>query len=299
MQTTTMRALHVAGALILQILTVTASLGQATEEWRDWNRPVEPFRVAGNIYYVGAKGIASYLITTEDGHILLDGGFPETPPIIRAGIAKLGFRLEDVKILLNSHAHFDHSGGLAELAEASGARVMISAADADVVESGGRTDFLLGDNESARFPPIKVDHRLQDREQVSLGGVTLTAHVTAGHTRGCTTWSAKVADDGRELDVVIVCSTTILPDYKLTGEPSYPGIAEDFAATFERLRSLPCDVFLAPHAGFFRMADKLKRRANGAETNPFIDPDGYRAYVERGDKRYRERLELELARVPE
>ena len=287
------RAVFLCGALVWSGLAGA----QSTDLWRSWNEPVEPFRIVDNIYYVGANGIASFLITTPEGHILLDGGFQETATLIRDSISKLGFRLEDVQILLNSHAHFDHCGGLAELAEASGARVVISEPDAGVIESGGTTDFFLAETAAAHFPATEVDRRIRDKEQVRLGGVSLTAQLTAGHTRGCTSWTMKVEEDGRPLDVVFVCSTTILPEYRLLREPSYDGIAADFEATFERLKSLPCDVFLAPHAGFFRMADKLQRLKQGG-TNPFVDPDGYREYVERGERKLHERLEQERRQTP-
>ena len=269
-----------------------AAQAQSTELWRSWNQPVEPFRIIDTIHYVGANDIASYLITTPEGHILLDGGFPETAAIIRDSISKLGFRLEDVKLLINSHAHFDHSGGLAELAEASGARVVISAPDADAIESGGKTDFFLGQTEAAHFPPLKVDRRIRDREQVRQGPVTLTAHVTAGHTPGCTSWAMQVEGEGGPLDVVFVCSTSVLPDYRLLERPSYEGIRADFEATFARLKSLPCDVFLAPHTRFFKMDDKLARRKAGG-ANPFIDPASYREYVAGSERQFREHLARE------
>ena len=274
-------------------LVPNSSQGQATETWRSWNQPVEPFRIAGNVYYVGAVGIAAYLITTPEGHIVIDGGFVETAPLILDGIRKLGFQAEDVKILLNSHAHFDHCGGLAELAEVTGARVMISEPDAGVIESGGKNDFLFADVEVAHFPPVKVDRRLKDGETVALGGTVLTAHITAGHTQGCTTWALQVEEEGQNLDVVSICSTSVLDEMDLSINPSYPGIADDFAASFERLESLPCDVFLASHPSFFGMKGKLESRAAGKEGNPFIDPEGYQAYVSRGKKRYLEVLESE------
>lgn len=282
--------------LALHFLLAPMAFAQATEQWRSWNQPVEPFQIAGNVYYVGASGIAAYLITTPDGHFLIDGGFVETAPLIKDSIAKLGFKVEDVKILLNSHAHFDHCGGLAELAESTGARVMISEEDTEVMESGGKTDFLFSEMEATHFPPLAVDHRLKDGEEVTLGGVTLTAQVTAGHTRGCTTWSMRTEEDGQALDVVIVCSTSVLDEFRLLDEPSYPGIADDFAATFERLNSLPCDVFLASHPFFFRMDQKIEQLAAGERTNPFIDPEGYKAYVRRGERTYWKRLAEERQR---
>jgi metallo-beta-lactamase class B len=263
-------------------------LAQDNEQWRSWNQPVEPFRLISNVYYVGANEIAAYLITSSEGHILIDGGFPETAAIIQANVARLGFQIEDVEILLNSHAHFDHAGGLAELKRRSGAQLFVSNGDADLVENGGKDDFLLGD--TGLFPPVSVDRRLADGDVVRLGEVALTAHLTAGHTRGCTTWTMTVEEGGKSYEAVFVCSVTLLPGVRLLDEPSYPGIAEDFARTFEVLKALPCDVFLAPHGSFFVLADKIEALAENPAVNPFVDPARYRAYVERGERRFRERL---------
>lgn len=259
---------------LFALRAATAS-GQATEEWRSWNQPVEPFRIAENLYYVGASDIASYLITTPEGHILIDGGFVETAPQIEANVVKLGFKLADVEILLNSHAHFDHAGGLAELKAATGAKVFASAADATLLESGGKGDFRFGDE--GQFPPVVVDRRLADGEKVTLGGAELTVHLTPGHTRGCTTWTFKA----NALDVVVVCSASIL-DYRFVGEESYPGIAADYERTFATLKALPVQIFLAPHGGFFDLAGKRERAAMGMGLrNPWVDPAGYKAWVER------------------
>ncbi len=266
-------------------------VAQENEQWRSWNQPVEPFRVMDNIYYVGANEIAAFLITSSEGHILIDGGFPETAAIIHANVAKLGFQIEEVEILLNSHAHFDHAGGLAELKRLSGAQLFISNGDADLIENGGKGDFLLGD--TGLFPPVSVDRRLVDGDVVSLGGVTLTAHLTAGHTRGCTTWTMTVEEDDQTYEAVFVCSATVLPNVRLVDQPSYPGIAEDFARTFEVLRALPCDVFLASHGSFFGLRDKIRTLGENPAVNPFIDPARYRAYVERGERRFHERLNEE------
>lgn len=269
-------------------LLPTLAAGQADPTSRSWNQPVEPFRIAGNLYYVGASDIASYLIATPEGHILLDGGFVETVPLIRESVKKLGFRIEDVKILLNTHAHYDHAAGLAELKKLTGAKLHASEADAPALARGGKDDPLFDDKYP--FPPVQTDRLLKDGDTVTLGGSTLTARLTPGHTAGCTTWTMKV--DG--LNAVIVCSTSILPMTKLGAEPSYPGIAEDYARTFRTLRALPCDLFLAAHASFYNMKDKvglLKKEG----PNPFIDPEGYRGYLDRNEKVFRERLAKESA----
>lgn len=264
--------------------SATAS-AQANPEWRSWNEPVEPFRIAENLYYVGASDIASYLITTPEGHIVIDGGFVETAPQIEANVAKLGFKLSEVKILLNSHAHFDHAGGLAALKTATGAKLFASAADAPLLEAGGKGDFRFGDE--GLFPAVAVDRRLADGEQVTLGGTTLTARLTPGHTRGATTWTFQVGS----LDAVIVSSASIL-DYRFVGKESYPGIAADFERTFATFKSLPVQIFLAPHGGFFDLAGKRERAALGAGIrNPFVDPAGYQAWVARAEGAFLTELE--------
>ena len=278
-------------ALAVILLHPRVLTAQENELWRAWNQPVDPFQLIGNIYYVGANEIASYLIVGSEGHVLIDGGFPETAGIIRENIARLGFQIEDVAVILNSHAHFDHAGGVAELKEASGAALYVSEGDADLFENGGKGDFLMGD--SGQFPAVSVDRRLADGDVVEVGEIALTARVTAGHTRGCTTWTMQVEADAQVHEVVFVCSVTVLPDVRLLDEPSYPGIAEDFERTFAVLKALPCDVFLAPHGQFFRLKEKMAALEAGATVNPFIDPERYRAYITRGEQRFRQRLDEE------
>ena len=280
-----MRRIALFSLCALFALRSSIVFGQATEEWRSWNQPVEPFRIADNLYYVGASDIASYLITTPAGHILIDGGFVETAPQIEANLVKLGFKVTDVEILLNSHAHFDHAGGLAALKASTGARLFASAADATLLENGGKGDFRWGDE--GAFPAVAVDRRLADGEQVTLGGTTLTARLTPGHTRGATTWTFRVDS----FDVVIVSSASIL-DYRFVGAESYPGIAADFERTFATLKSLPVQIFLAPHGGFFDLAGKRERLALGTgKSNPFVDPEGYKAWVARAEGAFRAALE--------
>jgi metallo-beta-lactamase class B len=271
----------------LLFLLPALAAGQADPTSRSWNQPVEPFRIAGNLYYVGASDIASYLVATPEGHVLLDGGFVETVPLIRESVKKLGFKIEDVKILLNTHAHYDHAAGLAELKALTGAKLHASEADAPALARGGKDDPLFGNQ--FLFPPVQVDRLVKDGDTVSLGGSTLTARLTPGHTPGCTTWTMKV--DG--LNAVVVCSTSVLPMMKLGAEPSYPGIADDYARTFRTLRALPCDLFLAAHASFFNMKDKVERLKKGEDANPFVDPGGYRSYLDRNEKVFRERLETD------
>jgi metallo-beta-lactamase class B len=193
------------------------------------------------------------------------------------------------------HAHYDHAGGLAQLKAWTGARLLASAGDAPLLEAGGRGDPLFGD--TLPFPPVKVDHLLRDGEAVTLGDTTLVAHLTPGHTRGCTTWTTRVAEGGRLYDVVFVCSTTVLPGYRLIDHPTYPGIAGDYARTFATLAALPCDVFLGSHASFYDGSGKARRLREGAKPNPFIDPRGYRAYVAQSVAAYREQLARERTPV--
>lgn len=280
-------------ALSLLVLLPTLARGQADPTSRSWNQPVEPYRIAGNLYYVGASDVTSFLIATPEGHVLLDGGFVETVPIIRDSVRKLGFRLEDVKVLISSHAHYDHAGGLAELKRLTGAKLAASEADAPALARGGTGDPALGDQ--FPFPPVAVDRTLRDGDTVSLGGTTLTARLTPGHTPGCTTWTMKVAEGERTYDVVFVGSATVLPGVRLTGRPTYPGIADDFATAFRVWKSLPCDIFLASHGSFYGATEKAARLAGKADANPFVDPQGYRAWLERVEGVYVERLAREKA----
>jgi metallo-beta-lactamase class B len=267
---------------------------QADPTSRSWNRPVEPYRIAGNIYYVGASDITSYLIATPEGHILLDGGFVETAPIIEANVRKLGFKLEDVKVLLSSHAHFDHAGGLAELKRATGAKFAAMDKEAPLLARGGKGDFYFGDK--GPFPPIQADRILHDGDTVTLGGTTLTAHLTPGHTMGNTTWTMKAKEGDRTYDVVFAASTSILPRVSLANNAKYPEIAEDYAKAFRILKSLPCDVFLSSHASFYDGLAKADRLRKGAKENPFVDPRGYKAYIAGMEKKYQEQLRRERGR---
>lgn len=259
-------------------------------------KPDDPFRIAGNLYYVGAAGVTSFLLTGPQGDVLIDGGYPETAPAIMASIAKLGFDIKDVKILLNTHAHFDHAGGLRALQQASGAQLWVSQGDADIMAAGGAGDptlplGFLGFLGVGRFPAPRVDHRFTDGTTITLGPIVLTAHVTAGHTPGCTTWSFPVRDGERELLVVDVGSLTLLPFTSLVEPETYPGIRTDFEHSFRVLRSLPADIFLGSHASFFDMYRKLGERArSGNPVDPFIDRAGYLRYIDRGEARFRQTL---------
>jgi metallo-beta-lactamase class B len=257
------------------------------------NQPAEPVRIADNLYFVGASDISSYLITTSSGHILIDAGYETTVPLIEASMTKLGFKLSDIKILLNTQAHYDHAAGFAKLKKLTGAQLMISAPDVRIIEAGGRGDFVIPDTESA-FPPVKVDRALNDGDQVKLGNVTLTARWTPGHTKGCTTWTFDVVDRGKRYHAVVLCGLTILPGTRLTGKPSYPTIQSDYERTFEVLTRLPVDIFLCAHPSYYggaKKADELRAHPNGP--NPFVDPNGFKAYVERARQRFNDQVARE------
>jgi len=268
------------------LLATKSLFAQADETSRSWNKPVAPFRIAGNLYYVGAIEITSYLITTPEGHFLLDGGFVETAPQIEHNIAELGFKLTDVKFLLNSHAHYDHAGGLAELKKVTGAKFLASGGDAPLLRSGGHGDFRFGD--TLTFPPIAPDQIVHDGEAIRLGNQMMVAHLTPGHTKGCTTWTTKIRDGDKVYDVVFVGSQSAL-DYKFVGQESYPGITADFERSFALLNHLPCDIFLASHGSFFHFVEKHERLLRG-DANAFIDPKGYKAYLRESEQEFRDKL---------
>jgi metallo-beta-lactamase class B len=275
-------------AVALSVFTFPSiALSQPNETDRSWNQPVEPFKIAGNIYYVGANEITSYLITTPEGHILLDSGFKETVPQIKANVAKLGFQMEDVKFLINSQAHYDHAAGLADLKSESKAKLLASVEDAKLLARGGKDDPNFGDR--FLFDPVIADRTFKDGWKLKLGGTTMTANITAGHTPGCTTWTMNANDGGKILNVIFVCSTTA-PEYTLVNNAKYPAIARDFERTFKRLRSLKVDIFLSAHASQFDLLEKLGSRRKGSTPNPFIDPERYLRYLDQTEKAFRDRL---------
>lgn len=279
--------------LLLLVITLSGSLAaQRDETSRSWNRPVKPFRIIGNIYYVGATEVSAFLITSPQGHILLDSGFAETVPQIRENVKQLGFKLEDVRLLINGHAHYDHAGGLAELKALTGAKLATSEADAAQLAAGGRGDFQWGD--TLAFAPVKADRILHDGDTVEVGGVWLVAHLTPGHTKGNTTWTMEVKDDGKTYNVVFIGSTSA-PGYKLVNNAKYPKIVADYQRTFRMLESLPCDVFLGPHGSMFGLLDKMAKLEQGAAANPFIDPQGYRQFVEESKQSFYEQLKAQQA----
>ena len=276
--------------LILVLSAAGSLLGQSS----DWTEPFPAFHIAGNLYYVGSKGLANYLITTPQGNILINSDLEANVPMIRASIEKLGFKFEDTKILLISHAHWDHDAGSALIKEMTHATYMVMDADAPVVESGGKTDFQYGNNPSYQYRPAVVDRVLHDGDEVRLGGTVLVAHLTPGHTKGCTTWTMKVTERGKTYDVVIVGSPNVNPGYKLVGNTAYPEIAEDYERMWSVLKSLPCDIFLGAHGAYFGLEEKYPRLKQGTE-NPFLDPEGYKSFIAEKEQEFRTELARQKA----
>jgi metallo-beta-lactamase class B len=291
-------ALVLAAGLCAQTNPASATLTQGkantTAPNPDWSDPFPPHRIIGNIYYVGSRGLASYLITTPAGHILINSNLKTSVPLIRESVETLGFHFGDVKILLISHAHFDHDAGSAEVKKLTGAKYMVMDGDVGVVESGGKCDFQYGDDPALLYLAAKVDRVLRDGDEVKLGDTVLTAHKTAGHTRGCTTWSLKVREAGKTYDVVIVGSPNVNPGYKLVNNARYREIADDYARGFRVLKSLPCDVFLGAHGSYYDMEAKhAKLNAGGA--NPYVDPEGYKNYVAEREQAFLAELQKQTA----
>ena len=266
----------------LVLAAVTYGQGNAA-----WTEPFPPHKIAGNLYYVGSKDLASYLVTTPQGHILINSSLETSVPLIQASVEKLGFKFQDIKILLISHAHFDHCAGSAAIKKLTGAQYMVMQPDVEEIENGGHTNFHYTDN---FYPPTKVDRVLKDLDEVKLGGSVLTAHLTPGHTRGCTTWTMKVMDGGKTLNAVIIGSPNVNAGYKLVGNTKYPQIATDFEKTFRVLQSLPVDLFLGAHGAYYGLEAKYALlKPNGP--NPFIDPQGYHAYVTEREQAFRKEWE--------
>lgn len=257
----------------------------------DPGKPLAPFRIADNLYFIGNTYIASYLITTPQGNILINSDYESDVPMLKANIEKLGFKYADTKILLISHGHADHDGGSALIKKQTGAQYMVMDADVSVVESGGKTDFQYGNSSNADnfYQPTKVDKVLHDGDHVTLGKTELVAHLTAGHTKGCTTWTMKVVENGKPYNVVIVGGPYVNPGYKLAHNTAYPTIAEDYEHMFKVLKSLPCDIFLGAHGGYFGLEDKFVQMNNG-KRDPFVDPDGYKKFVTQKEKDFHAEL---------
>jgi metallo-beta-lactamase class B len=259
-------------------LALTLTLSAPAFAQANWNKPAEPFHVIDNIYYVGTEGLGAYLFTGEEGHVLLDGATPEGAAVIKANIAKLGFKLSEVKILLNSHAHFDHSGGLADLKAATGATLQAMEGDISALEGG----FYLGseDVKTMGAPPVKVDRVLKDGDKVELPGITLVAHATPGHSRGCTSWGTTASAGGENYEVLVFCSATVAAN-RITPPLQYDGIVEDYRTTFAKAKTMRVDIPLAPHPEFFGLLQKAEKAKADKTQNFFVDPGAFQPYIKR------------------
>lgn len=278
--------------LALALCCAASLLAQDRPEWK---QPFPPHRIAGNLYYVGGKDLASFLITTPEGHILINSNLESSVPQIKESVERLGFHFKDIKILLISHAHVDHDAGSALIKQLTGAKYIVMDADVSEVEDGGRSDFQYAHDSAMLYKPAKVDRILHDGDEVRLGDTVLTAHITPGHTRGCTTWTLRVKEQEKTYDVVIVGSPNVNPGYKLVHNAQYPEIAHDYERTFKTLKSLPCDIFLGAHGGYYGMEQKFAEIGKSA-ANPFVDPSGYKAYVADREQAFRNELQRQSAK---
>jgi Zn-dependent hydrolases, including glyoxylases len=261
----------------------------------DWTRPFPPFRIIGNIYWVGSYDLATYLITTPQGNILINTGVGDTAKQIKASVEQLGFKLADTKILTATHGHFDHAAGMAELKRMTGAKLMVSERDKELFESGGKQDYLFGDKPFARFDPVPSTARSRTATRSRSAGPCSPRTCIPGHTKGSTSFTLNVQENGKNYRVVIANMGSINPGTILSGMPAYPGVGEDYARTFKAQKDMPIDVWLASHASQFKLHEKYKP---GDAYNPdrFVDPQGFRASVESLEKKYEEQLARERAR---
>lgn len=274
---------------VLTIAALLIPLAGMAQTRAEYLAPFPAHHVIANVYFVGSKSLGIYLVTTKQGHILINTGLDESVAGIQKSVESLGFRFSDIKILLISHAHFDHDAGAARIKRMTGAKYMVMDADVPVVESGGKTDFAYGDRADWLYPEAKVDRVLHDGDTVKLAETVLTAHLTPGHTKGCTTWTMKAEENGKSYDVVIVGSPNVNEGYKLVNNAAYPQIASDYETTFRVLRSLHCDVFLGAHGNYYGMETKYPQIAKDGP-NPFIDAEGYKNYVDERDRAFRAEL---------
>ena len=261
-----------------------------TAQRENWTRPFEGHRVVGNLYHVGTYDLACFLITSAEGHILINTGMDSSTPLLRENIESLGFRMEDVKILLTMQAHWDHTAALAEIKQITGAQMWATGGDAPILEDGGMSDPHFGGK--VNFPPVEVDRRIQDGETIELGETRLTVVSTPGHTIGSVSYTMKVREGGRGYEVVIANMGTINPGGRLVDRPIYPGVAEDFAETFRKQKELPCDIWVAAHGSQYNLHRKYKA-GDAYDPEAFVDPEGYLSTVERYEKLYLEQLEAE------
>ena len=284
------RMLRLASAAGLAVALTLAAAAPAMAQRPGWTRPFPGHRVIGNLYAVGTYDLAVFLVTSDEGHSLINTGLEDSTPLIRANIEALGFRLEDVRVLLQMQAHWDHTAALAQIKEAVGAEMWATAEDAPVLEDGGFSDPHFGGRQS--FQPVEVDRIIEDGEVLELGDARLTVMESPGHTAGSSSYLMTVNEGGREYSVVIANMGTINPGKRLVVDPTYPGVADDFAETFRRQKALDIDVWVAAHGGQYGLHDKYTA---GQEYSPdtFVDPGGFLAAVERLEDLYLEQIEEE------
>jgi len=279
-------------------VAVLISVGTLYAQANDWTEPFPPFKIAGNLYYVGSKGLANYLVTTPRGHILINSDLEENVPLIRASVEKLGFKFTDIKVLLISHAHWDHNAASDTIKKLTGAKYMVMEADVQVVESGGKTDFQYGTDASSLYRATKVDRVLHDGDEVKLDSTVLVAHLTPGHTKGCTTWTMKLQEGGKSYNAVIIGSPNVNPGYRLVNNARYPEIATDYERMFRVLKSLPCDIFLGAHGSYFDLERKyasLKEKGVAA----LVDPEGYSKFVAEKEQAFKTEFAKQRGALPQ
>jgi metallo-beta-lactamase class B len=275
----------IVAGLVVATLAFVVSVPAARAADPKWSEPTEPFTIVGPIHFVGTRGLAVYLLTTPAGHILLNGAVPGTEPLIEGSIRKLGYKVEDIRIILISHAHFDHVGTIAHFKKLTGATLEVMQADVDLLKSGGTIDYVFANEPSLHFEPAAADRVLKDGDTVSVGNVRLTARLTPGHTRGCTTWTTTVRDGGRSYSVTFADGTGVNPGTRFGKDPSYPGIAGDYRRAFRVLESLHPDIFLTYHTEAFDMEGKRARAATEGVA-AWVDPDGYARWVAAQESRF-------------
>ena len=256
-----------------------------------WEEPDEPARIVGPIYFVGTKGLGVFLFATDEGHILMNTGMPSSGPMIVESIRKLGFRPEDIKIMINGHAHIDHAGAFAYLKQLTGAQLAVMKDDVAAMESGDANDFKYAND--FVYPGVKVDRVLRDGDTVKLGDVLLTAYHTPGHTRGATTWIANLVVDRKAYVVAFPDGAGFNPGYRLANNPSYPGIAEDYRRTHHMLEMLKPDIWLAQHNEYFDLAGKRERAATQG-VSAWVDPEGYRRFIAGKKRAFEDEVDDEL-----
>ncbi|QIO32558.1 BJP family subclass B3 metallo-beta-lactamase [Bradyrhizobium sp. 1(2017)] len=266
--------------LCASVLLATSAQAQTIKDFlaavmQKWTAPFEPFQLIGNIYYVGTAGIAVYVIKTPQGLILMDTAMPQSTGMIKDNIVKLGFKVSDIKIILNTHAHLDHTGGFAQIKKETGAQLVAGERDKPLLEGG----YYPGDEKNAdlAFPPVKVDRTVKEGDKVMLGDVTLTAHETPGHSPGCTSWEMSVKDGDQNREVLFFCSGTVALN-RLVGQPTHPGIVDDYRATFSKAKAMKIDVLLGPHPEVYGMQAKRAQMKDGSP-NPFVKPEELATYI--------------------